>query len=699
MNIKKKINRYTDYFYYFIVVLSLLAIIFEYFINYNRFISLSTIVVFITLTLLYIPVKAMKIPLKKFSSLTITPGVAFVSLFFLPFHFALLSIFLGILLCYFIVEKASIHIALKYASAFTLSSFFVGFIINGSGYQVFDLFIVRNIIASLVFFFIIYFLFYYDDLLLRKIKIKENLQILFYEFSTFIYAVGIMLIVLYFYLKYDLRGFFISLVVTQTANLLFTLLIKNAIKSAEYRILLEIESTIATKFSMKEVVEKLAELSTQLIDFTEMNFAIFNRENDETILLFQATKGWLDTPIRFTGKKGVVMHSIDSRKPIIISDTTKEPDYISLNNTTLSEIAFPIISYDGEILGVLDFEHEKKNAFSSNDIYLIKQLSEQLGHSIKISKLLYPLVNSSSKLNESINKLFAVTEEINAVTSEITSLANNVTEKSSTQLETVGTAVEESKEILNTGFLLRNTSSNIVDLNRQNKTLIDESVRGILQLIEISNVIENFISSSGKTIEKLIDSVTNITDFINMIMDVSHKTNMLSINASIEAAHAGEYGKGFKVLADEIGTLSEQTYKMIENIGEKIDEILESTNSLYNKMEEGKENIVKIRSSVDTARKSTDSIKTIMNTNLDNGEKIKKLVDSTTQKIEKINKLIYSISNITTENTGNINNIIMSIESEFSSIKMLTSDIEDLKSLMEKINYIISSFDIETIEF
>ncbi|MCD6245342.1 hypothetical protein J7J58_00390, partial [candidate division WOR-3 bacterium] len=97
--------------------------------------------------------------------------------------------------------------------------------------------------------------------------------------------------------------------------------------------------------------------------------------------------------------------------------------------------------------------------------------------------------------------------------------------------------------------------------------------------------------------------------------------------------------------------------------------------------------------------KSTDSIKNIMNTNLDNGEKIKKLVDSTTQKIEEINKLIYSISNITTENTGNINNIIMSIESEFSSIKMLTSDIEDLKSLMEKINYIISSFDIETIEF
>ena len=347
----------------------------------------------------------------------------------------------------------------------------------------------------------------------------------------------------------------------------------------------------------------------------------------------------------------------------------------------------------------MDFEHEKANAFSSNDIYLIKQLSEQLGHSIKISKLLYPLLNSSDKLNESINKLFTVTEEINAVTSEITSLANNVTEKSSKQIEAVETAVKESKEVLDTGLLLRNTSSNIVDLNQQNKTLIDESVKGIFQLIEISKVIESFISSSGNTIEQLITSVTNITDFINMIMDISHKTNMLSINASIEAAHAGEYGKGFKVLADEIGSLSEQTYKMIENIGEKIDEILESTNSLYNKMEEGKENILKIRSSVDTASQSTNSIRDVMNNNLENGFKVKKLVDSTTVKIEEINKLVYNISNITTENTGNINNIIMSIESEFSSIKMLTADIEDLKSLMERINFIISRFDMETIEF
>ncbi|NIA23432.1 MAG: GAF domain-containing protein [Proteobacteria bacterium] len=699
MDIKKKINRYTDYFFYFIAILSLLSVVFEYFLNYKHAVSLSEIIVMLTLTLLYIPVKAMKIPLKKFSSLTITPGVVFVSLFFLPRHFALLSIFLGVLLSYFIVERASIHIAIKYASAFTFSSFLIGFIINRSNYQVFDLFMIRNIIASLVFFFIIYFLFYYDDLILRKIKVNENLQILFYEFLTFLYAIGLMLIVLYYYLKYDLQGFFISLLITQIINFILTVLVKNATKSTEYRILLEIESTIATKFSMKEVVEKLAELTKQLIDFTEMNFAIFNEENDETVLLFQATKGWLNTPTRFSGKKGVVRRSMDNRKPIIINDTTKEPDYISLNNTTLSEIAFPIISSDGEILGAVDFEHEKKNAFSSNDIYLIKQLSEQLGHSIKISKLLYPLVNSSGKLNESINKLFTVTEEINTVTSGITSLSNNVTEKSSTQLETVKITVNKSKEILDTGLLLRNTSSNIVDLNQQNKTLSKESVKGILQLIEVSNVIENFISSSGKTIEKLIGSVTNITDFINIIMDISHKTNMLSINASIEAAHAGEYGKGFKVLADEIGTLSEQTYDMIENIGKKIDEILESTNSLYNKMQEGKENIIKIRSSVDTAQKSTDFIQNITSTNLGNGEKVKKLVDSSTQKIEEINKLIYNISNITTENTGNINDIIMSIESEFSSIKMLTSNIKDLKSLMEKINSIVSRFDIETIEF
>jgi methyl-accepting chemotaxis protein len=465
---------------------------------------------------------------------------------------------------------------------------------------------------------------------------------------------------------------------------------------SEYRILLEIESTIATQFSLKEVITKIAVLSKKIVDWSALNFAIYEPETDEIILLFQDSKGWLDKPIKFKDIKGVSYRAIKTKQPIIINDTSKEKYYINLNENTQSEITIPII-IDNEILGVLDFEHIKDNAFSENDIYLIKQLSEQLGHSIKISKLLYPLLNSSEKLNVSINKLFSISEEMNTVTSEITSIANNITGKSATQIEIVEKSVDSSNKVKDIGILLKNNSEKIVEINKQNEKLINESVGGIYKLIEISKVIDNFIHNTGDTIEKLISSINNITNFINIIMDISHKTNLLSINASIEAAHAGEYGKGFKVLADEIALLSDQTHKMIENISVTTDEILERTNDLYNTMGEGRENIQIVRNSVKTAQNAISSITDVMNENFKNGNEIKKMINNTVNYIDSINILISDISNITTENNSNINNIIMSFENEFTTIQMLSYDIEALKLLMNKINIVLSKFDIDNL--
>jgi len=683
-------------FDYILIFTTFIILTYVIIVNYGYLLTIDILIIFFLLTLSYIPARILKVPFKKYSAFTIVPGICFSGLFFLPIHLALLSSFIGLIIAGKFIQKYDWKVLLRTASLFTFSIFIIHFWIYQVNSFMFWVFIKNNLIVILIYFIIIYSLSYINDFFQRHLLLKEYIQITLFEFLIYIYSLILMFITVLCFFNYGLKIFIFSFIGIFIIHYIFKILLSNSFKISEYRILLEIESTIATQFSLKEVITKIAVLSKKIVDWSDLNFAIYEPDTDETILLFQFSKGWLDKPVKFKDVKGVVYKAIKSKQPIIINDTSKEKHYINLNENTQSEITIPII-IDNEILGVLDFEHIKDNAFSKNDIYLIKQLSEQLGHSIKISKLLYPLLNSSEKLNVSINKLFSISEEMNTVTSEITSIANNITGKSATQIEIVEKSVDSSNKVKDIGILLKNNSEKIVEINKQNEKLINESVGGIYKLIEISKVIDNFIHNTGNTIEKLISSINNITNFINIIMDISHKTNLLSINASIEAAHAGEYGKGFKVLADEIALLSEQTHKMIENISVTTDEILERTNDLYNTMGEGRDNIQTVRSSVKTAQNAISSITDVMNENFKNGNEIKKMVNNTVSYIDSINTLIYDISNITTENNSNINNIIMSFENEFTTIQMLSYDIEALKLLMNKINIVLSKFDIDNL--
>ena len=197
----------------------------------------------------------------------------------------------------------------------------------------------------------------------------------------------------------------------------------------------------------------------------------------------------------------------------------------------------------------------------SKTVQKITQLSNTLTFSSE------KVASTSDKINTSIIEQANQMEKSSAATSEVTQtiidVATNASDASSAAKESVKTANE-------------------------GKGIVEKTVKSML------NIARTVESSSGM-VERLGESSKKIGDITDVINDIASQTNLLALNAAIEAARAGEQGRGFAVVADEVRKLAEKTGKATEEITDMIKKIqlasTESVQSMMKNKEEAEEGV------------------------------------------------------------------------------------------------------------
>ena len=476
----------------------------------------------------------------------------------------------------------------------------------------------------------------------------------------------------------------------------------------------EISNADTEDLDYDEYAKSLSDVKLEGIDSSY----VYVVKNDGT-MLYHPTQEKVGQPVENAVIKGVVQQLQDGTKPdtavveYVFNGTTKYSAYTILNNENIlvltadeSEALSGITVVTGVAIGisaivvllaiiicfivgrrlmrplvkVSTIIEEIANGDINADFGMVKETNDEIGLIIeKMKELTQSLGNIVGRIRNSSDTMSANSYELNdtscqtlAANNEISKAVEDVAEGSTGMASSISKINEnleemsrETKDINESVNEIRNQTTAVQDSSK----IMNDKIKSMQ---DSSHKMDDGISAISKRIETVNTTVDKVSNIVSVIEEISSETNLLSLNASIEAARAGDAGKGFAVVAQEIRVLSDNTNTELENIKQIISSLVEECR--YCVQASG--------TIVEDNAKQKEEIKAV----LEEFSSLDEQIQRTAEKADEIEELVTAMIELNDDITKSSNSLTDVSAANAAATEEMNANIEELNAMMNGVS-------------
>jgi len=483
-----------------------------------------------------------------------------------------------------------------------------------------------------------------------------------------------------------------------------------------------ISSRIQKSMDLPEVLTLCAEGLHDILGYERVNIFMVDelKENLRFVISTGAEEDVKGVSIPLDQRSGIIFKCYAEKKLFIVDDIARFPEEFHLKPPcnaikairSNNFIICPLV-VKGETIGIFGIDNKySKRALNDTDVDTIRLFVDQAASAVTRINLLRAINSLTTELEKSFTEILHRREDyssnIETLEGAVVSMSSN-TKDIASAAEGVLTSVDETSSAVEQIYVAIDNVSKSLDaltestyksaaameqisaslknieesaavshkISRQVKIQADEGRSVVNETTDSLTEIQKAVDFSHSGIMRLSDNSTRIDGIINVINEITKRTNLLALNASIIAAQAGEYGRSFGVVADEIRNLSLQTGQSTGEITSIIEEILKESRDAAENISQTRHLVQK---GVLLGRNTGESLHTIIasaNQSLEMTEEIMLAtreqaqgVDLVTRSIEDVSSMTAKIFNVSKEQSS----ATRSIAEEIVSIRKMAQE-------------------------
>jgi methyl-accepting chemotaxis protein len=491
-----------------------------------------------------------------------------------------------------------------------------------------------------LYFFLTRALFYFSLLIRDKLESVEKILILRWEISSYLLTLIATTVVIAALATLAPVGWLAVALALGVLGLLTRQILDEAIGAEDLNKVHMMEGAIASNATLQGSFTQIERLAYRLLDWGD--FRVYRVDGSQTSLVYRSTLGRVNRGEPPKVLEPLRQEVLASREVMFIRDAPHDERVGEFHSDVMTLVIHPI-RFGEEILGLLEVEHHKRHAYGSKDLLAMSTLAGQMATAIHIAELRRPLVLTVGQIGEQVSALGKVADSLRSSATALADVslgmrqgAVELEKFAAGGLRATGSLANASQEMMNQGAQAAAASGTAAEVAARNRAIIGDAISRLVEL-------KGFVAAGADRVASLGAMTHRITGFIATIREIADLTNLIALNAAIEAARAGREGRGFAVVASEVRDLAAQSLHAAREAGGLLGEIADQVSSVSGQMERGRDVVAGVEElSADAAR----ALEAIVGTTGEAGGHAKAIAATAAQQRDAVNSLTGQIEQV-----------------------------------------------------